>query len=115
VYGDVVSVQAKLPFTENSTFAIPTLSEALAAMDTVEFLGTVAPSAGLVMLTVGGTVSAGPGVAVGVGVRVVTAVGVTVGVDEAAVLKRSLRSVALAALRGAATPKISASVLSREL
>src|SRR3954447_6263415 len=57
-YGEVVSVDLSAPSTYNSTFVTPTLSEAVALMETVPT--TVAPFSGAVIETVGAVTSPPP-------------------------------------------------------
>jgi hypothetical protein len=59
--GDVVSVHTVTLFTVKTTRATAMLSLAVAAIETLVFLRTVAPSAGDVILTVGATESPGGG------------------------------------------------------
>ena len=64
-YATVVSVHFRLPLTENSTFAIPEVSVAVALMVVVLFRATLALFNGLVIFTVRGVVSEGIGVGFG--------------------------------------------------
>jgi hypothetical protein len=59
--GDVVSVHTVTPFTEKTTFATRTLSDADAAIVTLDPRRTVAPLLGDVIRTVGAIVSPGGG------------------------------------------------------
>ena len=60
-HGDVVSVHRVTPFTEKTTFATRTLSDADAAIVTLDPRRTLAPLLGDVILTVGASVSPGGG------------------------------------------------------